>query len=65
MSQGFAQWTAPHAETLCQLCLVQLLALCQFARDDAVRQTMRCNVSKGALFWNLDQHRIRSDCRQS
>ena len=50
MAQGFAQRAAPHAEAFGQLCLVQLLALRQFAGHDALRQTVRGDIGKRALF---------------
>ncbi len=58
MAQGFAQRTAPHAEAFRQFGLVQLLALRQFAGHDALRQTVRGDICKGALFGGVRQHRL-------
>jgi len=58
MAQGFAQGAAPHAEAFGQFGLVQLLALRQFAGHDAVRQAVRGDISKGALFGGVGQHRL-------
>jgi hypothetical protein len=56
VAQGFAQRAAPHAEALGQFGFVQLLALCQFAGHDTVRQPVRGDIRERALLGGALQH---------